>query len=70
MTHDPHTTMTHAPHSSPHTTTTDCPGRRAPETERAFARRRSPLRTSDAIVANYLHDISRRRRGSGPHTAD
>ena len=50
---------------SPPDITTNGTGRRSPKTQHAFARRLSPRLISDAVVAGYLHDISRRHRRSG-----
>ena len=52
--------------SRPHTTMTDDAGRRSARTQHASERRPSPRLISDAVIANYLHDISQRHRRSVP----
>jgi hypothetical protein len=50
--------------SRPHTTTANRPSRRPARSGDMPARRPSPERVAEAVTANYIHDISQRRRAS------
>jgi hypothetical protein len=52
--------------SPSHTTTAHGTGRRAAATRHTSARRLDSRVVFDGVVASYLHDISQRRRRSGP----
>jgi hypothetical protein len=51
-------------HSRPHTTTTNPPRRRSVRNDHIPARHPSAQLMADAVIAGYIHDISRGSRRS------